>query len=346
MSTKPLRFGIIGCGFWAQTQLHAWQEIDAVELVAVCDIDAAKAEQTASEFGVSKVYSTAEEMLAKESLDFVDIITTPPSHRSLVELAAGHGLNVICQKPIAWSLEDAQAMVDVCAQAGVTFMVHENWRWQSPMRELKRLLDDGVIGQPFFGRISFRSDFDPFAGQAWLRETPRFVIIESGTHQLDVARFFFGEASALFCQTTRINPTIKGEDVATIMLTMGEVTCIVDLSFATATEHMIFPQTLVTIEGTGGVINLGMDYQLQVIRSGSMEVRTLPDPEHSWTDRPWHVMQDSALNIQQHWVDCMRTGRTPETTGEDNLHTLELVLGAYESAEKSIAYHPQMTKGA
>ena len=342
-TTHPLRFGVVGCGFWAQTQLHAWQEMPEVELAAVCDIDPAKAEQTARQFGAPGVYSDAAAMLAQESLDFVDIITTPPSHRPLVELAAGRGLNVICQKPLAWSMEDAQAIVAACQKAGVTFMVHENWRWQSPIRELKRLLDAGGVGQPFFGRVSFRSDFDPFAGQAWLRETPRFVIIESGIHQLDVARFLFGEAQTLFCQTARLNPNIKGEDVATIMLAMGPTTCIVDLSFATPTEHQTFPQTFVTIEGPDGVIELGADYRLVLTRPGVMEIRTLPDPEHSWTNRPWHVMQDSALQIQRHWVDCLRTGRTPETSGEDNLRSLELVLGAYESAEKKVAYHTQLT---
>ncbi len=335
-----LRFGLIGCGFFAQTHLHAWQEIEGVELAAVCDIDAAKAEQAARDFGLPRSYTEAEEMLAKETLDFVDIVTTPPSHRSLVELAASHGLNIICQKPMAWSLDDARAMVKACQEANVTFMVHENFRWQAPMRELRRLLDEGTIGHPFFGRISFRTDFDPFGGQAWLRETPRFVIIETGVHQLDLARFFFGEAQALFCQSLRLNPIIKGEDVATIMLAMDEATCIVDLSFATTTEHQTFPETFVTLEGPEGVIRLGADYRLHIIRSGSMEVRTLPDPEHDWTDRPWHVMQDSALNIQRHWVECMRTGRRPETTGEDNLRTLELVFGAYESAEKRVAYYP------
>lgn len=339
---KPFRFGVIGCGFWAQTQLHAWQELEGVELVAVCDIDAAKAEQAAREFGTSHFYVEAEAMLAKESLDFVDIVTTPPSHRQLVELAAGHGLDVICQKPMAWSLEDAQAMVKICQEAGVIFMVHENWRWQAPLREFKRLLNEGIIGRPFFGRVSFRSDFDPFEGQAWLRETPRFVIIEAGIHQLDVARFLFGEAQALFCQTTRMNPTIKGEDVATIMLAMADLTCVVDLSFSTPTEHQTFPQTFVTAEGPDGVLYLGADYRLYLTRPGSMEVRTLPDPEHAWTNRPWHVMQDGALNIQRHWLECLQTGRIPETSGEDNLRTLELVFGAYESSELSMAYHPKI----
>ena len=333
LKQTPLKFGVIGCGFWALTQLHSWQMIDGVELVAVCDIDAAKAKQVAEQFGAPRFYTNAADMLDKESLDFVDIVTTPPSHRELVELAAAHKLNVICQKPLAWTMEDGQAMVKACNKAGVVFMVHENWRWQAPIRELKRLVDEGVVGQPFFGRVSFRSDFDPFGGQAWLTETPRFVIIEAGIHQLDVARFLFGEFDALFCQTTRINPNIKGEDVATIMLSGKNLACLVDLSFSTPTEHQTFPQTFVTIEGTEGVLQLRADYRLSLTRSGSLEVRTLPDPEHPWTDRPWHVMQDSAMKVQQHWVDCLHTGTPPESTGEDNLRTLELVLGAYESAE-------------
>jgi predicted dehydrogenase len=54
-------------------------------------------------------------------------------------------------------------------------------------------------------------------------------------------------------------------------------------------------------------------------------------------------MQDSALKIQRHWVESLRAGQPPETTGQDNLRTLELVFGAYESAEKKVAYHPQLT---
>jgi predicted dehydrogenase len=342
--SSTLKFGLIGCGFWAQTQLLAWQEIEEVELVAVCDIDPEKARQAAQTFGAPRVYTEAAEMFTKESLDFVDIVTTPPSHRSLVELAAKHQLNVICQKPMAWSMADARAMVEACHAAGVVFMVHENWRWQAPIRELKRLVNEGTIGRPFFGRISFRSDFDPFGGQAWLREAPRFVIIEAGIHQLDVARFFFGEAEALFCQTTRIRPDIMGEDVATILLTMTGSTCLVDLSFSTPTEHQTFPETFVTIEGSEGVVHLGADYRLYITRPGSMEMRTLPDPEHDWTTRPWHVMQDSALKAQRHWVDCLQTGQPPETTGADNLRTLELVFGAYTSAEEKVAYQPQEWK--
>ena len=133
---------------------------------------------------------------------------------------------------------------------------------------------------------------------------------------------------------------IQGEDVATIMLALPEATCIVDLSFATPTAQEIFPQTLITVEGSEGVIQLDADYRLNVIRPDGTETRILSEPEHPWTSRPWHIMQDSALQIQRHWVACLCSGREPENTGKDNLKTLELVFGAYESTETGEAFHP------
>jgi predicted dehydrogenase len=80
---------------------------------------------------------------------------------------------------------------------------------------------------------------------------------------------------------------------------------------------------------------LGADYQLQIMLAGSSKAQTIATPAHAWATAPWHVVQDSVFNIQRHWVECMRHGRTPETSGEDNLRVLALVLGAYESAENT-----------
>ncbi len=338
--TTPLRLGVIGCGWFARNHLHAWREIADVELAAVCDRDPARAEEAARAFGAARWYGEAEEMLAAEGLDFVDIVTNPPSHRPLVELAARRGVGVICQTPMAWSRDDGRAMVEACRQAGVPFMVHENFRWQAPMRQVRRLLDAGSIGRPFFGRISWRTAYSPYEDQPWLRETERFIVLELGVHLLDLARFFLGEPRSLFCQTRRVNPAIRGEDVATMLLEFEDATCLVDCSFATPTEHEIFPQTTVTLEGPGGVIHLGHDYQLQLIRPGAMEVCTLPIPRHDWASPPMHAVQDSVVNIQRHWVECLRADRPPETSGAGNLRVLDLVFGAYESAERGVLYRP------
>ena len=136
-----VRGALIGCGFFAQNHLHAWRDIDGVEIVALCDRDEARLAATAGAFGIARTYADAATMLAAEALAFVDIATTVPSHRPLVELAADARVAAICQKPFAATMADAAAMVDACRRAGVPLMVHENFRWQSPIRAVKAVLE-------------------------------------------------------------------------------------------------------------------------------------------------------------------------------------------------------------
>ena len=89
--SAPLRFAVIGTGFFAQNHLHAWAEIPDVELVAVCDTDPERLAAAARDFGGTP-YSDARELFANEELDFVDIATTPPTHPMMVHLAAEHGV--------------------------------------------------------------------------------------------------------------------------------------------------------------------------------------------------------------------------------------------------------------
>lgn len=239
---RPLRVAVIGCGWFSYNHLHAWREIPEVELVAVCDRDAGRARDAAEAHGVPMWYEDADTMLDTERLDFVDVATTPPSHRSLVEAVARRGLPVICQKPLAIALDDARAMVAACRDAGVPLMVHENFRWQPPMREARRLLDAGTVGQPFFGRISWRTARDVFAVQPYLAEETHLILADIGVHMLDLARFFFGEPRALVCQTLRVRPTIKGEDVATLLLEFDHASCILDFSYSSRAPEDLYPR--------------------------------------------------------------------------------------------------------
>ncbi len=145
--------GLIGCGFFAQNHLHAWRGMNGAEIVAICDRDPERVSEAASAFGIARTYSDAGAMLEAEDLDFVDIATTVSTHRPLVELAASHGRHIICQKPFAESLEDGAAMVAACRKAGVHLMVHENFRWQSAIRAVKKRLEAGVVGRPHVGSI-------------------------------------------------------------------------------------------------------------------------------------------------------------------------------------------------
>ncbi|MFN3274799.1 MAG: Gfo/Idh/MocA family protein [Paracoccus sp. (in: a-proteobacteria)] len=328
-----LKGALIGCGFFAQNQMHAWQAIPGAQITALCDRDPARLEDTAARFGITRTYDDAARMIAAEDLDFVDIATTVAAHRPLVEMAARAGLHVICQKPFAETMEDARAMVGAVDAAGRILMVHENFRWQSPIRAAIDALRAGAIGQPFFGRVSFRSGYDVFSGQPYLATDPRFIIQDLGIHILDIARALFGDVTRLSAATTRINPAIRGEDVATMLLDhAGGVTSVVDCSYATRRSPETFPETLLEIDGDQGTLRLDAGYRLVIQNGGAEDVRDVAPPLLPWAERPWHNIQESVQIIQGHFVDCLRTGRAPETSGRDNLQTLALVEAAYASA--------------
>jgi predicted dehydrogenase len=333
-----LHGALIGCGFFAINQLNAWRDIAArdgsADIVALCDTNAERLAEVAAAFGISRTYTDAAEMLERETLDFVDICTTAPSHRALVELAASRKLPAICQKPLAPTIEDARAIVDACDKAGVPLMVHENFRWQSPLMAVRDILASGRIGRPFWGRVSFRSAFDVYAGQPYLATGKRFIVEDLGVHVLDVARFLFGDVLGLTARLARVNPDIAGEDVATMMLAHENgVTSVVDCSYATRLEEELFPQTLVEIDASEGSLRLSPGYQLTLTsRTGGVERHDLSPPLLPWASKPWHNVQESVLLIQKHWVDCLLAGTRPSTSGDDNLKTFALVNAAYESA--------------
>jgi D-apiose dehydrogenase len=330
---QRLRFAIMGTGFWAQYQLSGWRELEGVECVAVYNRTRSKAEALATRFGVERVYDDVEELLKRERLDFLDVITDVGTHRHFVELAAAHRVPVICQKPMAGNLEDARAMVSVCRDAGVPFLVHENWRWQRPMRELKRVVVSGAIGQVFRGRMDYCNSFPVFDNQPFLKELKQFILTDVGSHILDAARFLFGEATELYCRTRRVHGDIQGEDVASVMMTMGGGAIVtVQLSYASRVEHDRFPETFVMVEGTEGSVELGPDYWVRVTTAEGTESRRVAPPYYPWADGRYAVVHSSIVGCHANLLEALRGGGEAETTGADNLKTMELVFGAYESA--------------
>jgi predicted dehydrogenase len=343
MTTQArLRVAVIGCGFFAQNHLNAWKEIPEVELVAVCDRDPDRAEAARERFQAGRAYTDPEIMLSTEHLDFVDIVTTMETHRALVTLAADHGVHVIVQKPLAPTWEDCLAIVETCRAAGVRLMVHENFRFQSPILAARRAVAEGRIGRPHFAQFSFRSGYDVYSGQPYLATEKRFILIDLGIHVLDVCRSIMGEAQTLYSVTQQINPKIAGEDVATTVIRHENGgTSIVDCSYSSRRLPELFPQTILRIEGSQGTVELLEGYLLRITSDGTVEERAVEPDAPAWTTKPWHVVQESVLNTQRHWVSAWLNGTEPETSGADNLRTYGLVMDAYSSAERNAVVVPR-----
>ncbi len=343
MTQKRLRAAVIGCGFFAQNHLHAWQMIEGVDLVAVCDRDEARARAAAENFSVPGCYTDAAAMFAAETLDFVDIATTMPTHRPLVELAARHRVPIVVQKPFAPTWEDCVSMVGTCKSAGIPLMVHENFRFQAPLMAVRKVLEQGTIGTPHFGRLSFRTGYDVFANQPYLAKEEHLIILDLGIHVLDMARVYFGEVETVYCQTQKIRPGLVAEDMATMLLRhRSGAACIVDVSYSSKLDPDPFPETLLEIEGPRGSIRMRPGLRMVVTSDGKTTATDAGTPLLPWTSQPWHTAQESVLNTQQHWVDCLRAGVPPQTTGEDNLRTYALVTAAYRSNAERRAVAPDM----
>src|SRR5690606_937682 len=123
-----LKVGLIGTGWWSEKHLQAWKRIPGVEITALCNRSRSKLEARAKEFDVPEhqLFSSIDEMLTEGNVDIVDIVTGPETHLEFVRKAAAAGKHILCQKPFASSLEEAELMVKVAREAGIRLMVTEN----------------------------------------------------------------------------------------------------------------------------------------------------------------------------------------------------------------------------
>lgn len=334
-----LRFAMLGTGFWAWYQLPGWIEAGGVECVALYNRTVAKAEQLNATFGGQmRVYGDVKELLDHEELDFLDVCTNVETHHEFTLMGAERGLDVVCQKPMAVSLAEAEDMARACHAGGVKLYINENWRWQYPIRMFKQTLDTGRIGKPFRARVHYANSFPVFDNQPFLKELEQFILTDIGTHILDTARFLFGEAHSLYARTTRVHPDIKGEDVATVMMTMGDgltVTC--EMSYASRTGIERFPETFIYVEGDQGYLELGPDFWIrETTAEGTLSRRFVP-PRYEWANPAYDVVHAAIVPCQENLVAGLTDTGQVETTGDDNLKTLRLVFGAYDSASSGQA---------
>lgn len=330
---------IIGTGFWSNFQIPAWQELTGVKITGLYNRTFERAKSIGKKFGIGNIYSTPEELLNKEQPDFVDIITDVDTHVPFTTLAAERGIHVICQKPMAPSLASAKEMLHVCKMNNVGLFIHENFRWQLPIRKLKEALDSGAIGKAFKAKVSFCSAFPVFYNQPFLKELDHFILTDIGSHVLDICRFLFGEAKTLFCLTQRVNTAIKGEDVANVLMEMQDgLHCYAEMSYASVMEKEAFPQTLVFVEGEQGSLHLTNDFELKIIHKSSMMSATIQPVMYNWLDPAYAVVHSSIVDCNRNILHGLQGGNA-ETTGTDNLKTVQLVWASYESAATGKAIH-------
>jgi len=331
---NKLKFAVLGCGFWSKFQIGAWSEIEGVEIVAVYNRTISKARTIADYFNVPHVYDNAEDLFKKEQLDFVDIITDVDTHAFFVDMALRNGVkHIICQKPMAPDLNTAKQMVEKCNTAGVKLYVHENYRWQAPVRRFKEIIDSGIIGKPFKARVTFLSGFPVFENQPFLKELDHFILTDMGSHVLDVTRFLFGECAKIWCQTKSVNPGIRGEDVAVILMDMNNgMPVYTEMSYASIIEHDTFSTLNILVEGEKGSVFLGPEFEIRTTTRQGTTSEIVKFPSYVWADSDYIVNHESGIHINKNILDDITGKGKAENTGNDNLKTVKLIWASYESA--------------
>ena len=341
---EKIAVGVVGCGFFARNHLHSWQDLAAegAELIAVCDIDPAKAAATAKAFGVPRWYRDPAKMFEDEELGLVDIVTRMDTHRQLVGQAIARRLPTIVQKPFAPNLDGCLEMTRGAEAAGVFLAVHENFRFQAPIRRAIDVVRSGTIGEPSWGRISFRTGYDIYGGQPYLLTEDRFVVVDLGCHVLDLARAFFGEVRHLAAETQRRNPRIRGEDTATMLLRhQSGAVCVVECTYESHRQPDCFPETLVEIEGSKGAVALRPGRILELTTDRQLTTTDADAPLLAWTERPWHVVQESVLATCRHILTAIRERHDAATSARDNVKTFALCEAAYQAMATGALVRPR-----
>lgn len=316
---------LIGCGFFSQHHQEAWHRLPNAEIVAACDLSLEKARAAAP-----RAYTSVEEMLQVEDLDFVDIATRSTTHLELICMVAERGPAIICQKPMAPDWATACRMVEISESHSVRLMIHDNWRWQSWYRAAGAMIAQGDIGTPlnygFRCRVGQGTGDEPYPKQAYFRELPRFLIDEVLVHHIDTARFLFGEIASIYAQGTRRNARLAGEDhvILTLRHANSAMGWIEGHSFQKQ-EDTRSTYDEATFEGDSGSIRIN---RLGEIWSGEEKI---------WTNDQVHGYRgDSVYATQAHFIDCLESGRPFESGAREYL---EKSFAAVEAAYTSLDSH-------
>ena len=324
---QPLRIGLIGAGMVSRHHLIAWAEIaEQARVVAIADPSRENAGRRADEFAVSKIYADAEAMLAAGELDAVDIAAPRQFHAPLVRLAAKRRLPVLCQKPLAPTLQNA---IELAAEVKdlTRLMVHENWRFRGYYRDAAAWLHEGRIGAVKQAQLTLLTSGvllgsdglrPALERQPFMRGERRMLVAEVLIHHLDTLRMLLGPLRVTAAALSRSYSEIAGEDGAVIQMEAergGTVSV-----FASFAAHG-FPAAQVDrldILGESGSIRLDGP---QLTCAGAFPAAKGYDLAVEY--------QGSYNRTIAHFVQALRDNTAFETAPEDNIETLRLVEDCY-----------------
>ncbi len=334
---KTIHVGVIGLGSAGRLHVRGYRAMPNVRLVGIADTDSKRLQAVAREYEVERTYADYHQLLDDPRLQAVTICPPPFLHREAVVAAAERGLHVHCEKPMALSLADCDAMIEACRRNRRLLYISFEPRQLPGFRRVKELLASGEYGEPLWLMDRRLLPATPGVWMPppwfWRRELGGGLLIENGGHHFDYIRWVMGEVETVWAQTATLkfkvsmppymeDPNIEDIAMVTMRHRNGMMsnllnTCVVPggdlfhLEAATATHYLALNRT----------------DQLVVEKQGQVLFETK------------FVYSKRVIVSVEHFVECIREGKTPMCTGEDGRASLELALAALESARVQQPVH-------
>ena len=332
-----IHLATVGAGYFSQFHYQAWDRIEEVQLVSICNRNIEAGQRMASQYGVANVYNDFAEMIVTEKPDLVDIITPPETHLEYIKIAIANNVAIICQKPFCRNLEEAEQATQLAEEAGVLLVVHENFRFQPWYGTIKEQLDKQKLGDVFQAQFRLRPG-DGQGAEAYLERQPyfqqmeKFLIHETGIHWVDTFRFLFGEVSSVFARLRKLNPVIAGEDSGVLIFEFESgVQAIFDGN--RLADHVAENRRLtmgeMSIEGSDGTIQLTGDADILCRKHGE---NVWLHHNYEWNDQGFGG--DCVYRLQQHVIEHLLGRSHVYNTAREYLKNIYIEHAIYESAEK------------
>ena len=328
-----IRIALVGCGRISRNHFDAIARVDGLALAAVCDADATRA-RAAGEANDVPWFTAYDAMLAEAPCDAVTICTPSGLHPQHGIQAARAGKHVISEKPMAISLEGADALVGACDAAGVHLFVVKQNRLNAPVQLLKRAIDKGRFGRLYLANCTVRwtRPQDYYAQAPW-RGTWEFdggAFMNQASHYVDLVQWLMGPVESVVAKTATLARRIEAEDSgAAVMRFRSGALGVMEVTMLTYPKNLEGSITLMGERGTakigGTAVNRVEHWQFADYDDDDKLVEqsaTNPTSVYGFGHEPYY------RNV----LAVLRGEAPPETDGRAGRKSLELILGIYESA--------------
>ncbi len=334
---KKLRFALVGCGRIAKrhSELLGLNQIPNACLVAVCDVKPDRASAIGSTMNVP-YYTDMHEMMSKESVDVVVVLTESGRHADHVVALSSYGKHIIVEKPMALSLADADRMILACDRAGVKLFVVKQNRFNMPVVKLHDALEQGRFGKIVMGTVRVRwsrpqeyYDQDEWRG-TWAMDGG--VLANQASHHVDMLEWMLGQPVSVFAIAKTALVDIEAEDTAVVLLKFANGAFgVIEATTAVRPKDL---EGSISILGAGGTVviegfavNQMKTWNFVEVMAGDEDVLT------NFSVNPPNVYGFGHQAYYEHVVDCILNNSQQLVDGLEGRKSLELISAIYESIE-------------